>query len=127
MSYDDPTHWHERAKEMRVLAEQMDECVSKQMMRRMAEDYECLALAAEQRAKRFPANPVPKTPAVPAEMRRFTSRKNRACAPPSIFDLEIPSFLKRGPATAKELGAPMVSTDHGIDHNNGRRAREGRG
>ena len=44
---------------------------------------------------------------VPAEVRRFGPSKNSVGAPPpgKIPDLEIPSFLKRGPATAEEVGA----------------------
>jgi hypothetical protein len=130
MSYDDPAHWHGRAKEMRVLAEQMDECVSKQMMRRIAEDYECLARTAEQRAKRFPSNPLRKTPVVPAEVRQFTPRKNPVGVPPaSILDVKIPSFLKRGPATAEEVGARPGNAEsaerEGAEHEQqGRSGRE---
>jgi hypothetical protein len=46
---DDPEHWRERAKEARALADQMADEVSKQMMLRIAEDYERLALRAELR------------------------------------------------------------------------------
>jgi hypothetical protein len=103
-SYNDPTHWRDRAKQMRVLAEQMHGSVSKQMMRRIAEDYERLARTAE--AKGF----------VPAEARLFAHRKNRGGARLArIADLEIPSFLKRGPATAEEVRAPAASAHQKID------------
>jgi hypothetical protein len=116
MAYSDPAHWHERAKEMRVLAEQMDECVSKQMVHRIAEDYERLAQTAEQRVKDAPPLPVARiaikttinTVVVPAEARRFAPRRKLVGTPPRIVpDLQIPGFLKRGPATAEEVGAPV--------------------
>src|SRR5260370_32746474 len=100
MSYDDPTHWLGRAKEVRALAERMGEGVSKQMMRRIAEDYERLARTAEQRAKRLPLNPVSKTAVVPAEARPVAPRKNRVGALPARTPyLEIPAFLRPRPAT----------------------------
>jgi len=43
MSYNDRMHWRGRAEELRGLAEQMLESVSKQLMRKIAENYECLA------------------------------------------------------------------------------------
>ena len=122
MSYDDSAHWHSRAKEMLARAEQMDECVTKQVLRRAADAYERLARTAEQRAKRFAPNAVSPTLVLPAEARRFAPRKDRMDAQrmdtqrmdaqritqqmgarqmgaqqaraPSF---EIPSFLRRGP------------------------------
>jgi hypothetical protein len=44
-----PQHWRERAKEMRALADQANDEVSKQMMLSIAEDYDLLALRAELR------------------------------------------------------------------------------
>jgi hypothetical protein len=103
MSYCDPTHWRRRAEEMRVLAEQMSGSVSKHMMHRIAKDYERLALTAEQRTKRSAGN----TAVVPAEVRQFGHRKGHLASPPArIPDLEVPRFLKRGPATAEEVGHP---------------------
>src|SRR5215510_13746760 len=67
MSYDDSAHWHSRAKEMLARAEQMDECVTKQVLRRAADAYERLARTAEQRAKRSPPNPVSPAVVLPAE------------------------------------------------------------
>jgi len=105
MSYCDPTHWRRRAKEMRVLAEQMSGSVSKHMMHRIAKDYERLALTAEQRTKRSVGN----SAVVPAEVRQFGHpTSDRGTPPAKIPDLEVPSFLKRGPATAEEVGAPMT-------------------
>jgi hypothetical protein len=45
----DPKHWHERAKEMRALAENAGDEESKQAMLRIAQDYETLAQRALER------------------------------------------------------------------------------
>jgi hypothetical protein len=47
----DPKHWRDRAEEDRTLAEQMTDETSKQMMLRIAADYETLAERAELRAQ----------------------------------------------------------------------------
>jgi hypothetical protein len=44
-----PTHWRDRARQMRALAEQVSDKISKEMMLRIAEDYDRLALRAELR------------------------------------------------------------------------------
>lgn len=49
---DDPEHWRSRAEEARTLADQMHDEVSRQMMRRIAEDYERLAKRAQERLDR---------------------------------------------------------------------------
>ncbi len=49
-----PEHWTQRAREMRVLADQMNDEHSKQTMLRIAEDYEKLALRATQRSDASP-------------------------------------------------------------------------
>jgi hypothetical protein len=110
MSYADPVHWRGRAEEMRAAAEHMQECVSKQMMHRIAEDYERLAQTAEQRAKDCPPHPIFAIAAVPAAARQFALRRTRLIpSPPSTPNVDIPRFLKRGPATAEEVGAPVGS------------------
>jgi hypothetical protein len=108
MTYADPAHWRGRAEEMRAAAEAMQECVSKQMMQRIAEDYERLAQTAEQRAKERPPHPIFALAAIPAAARQFAFRRTRLIPSPfRIPDVEIPPFLKRGPATAEEVGAPV--------------------
>lgn len=44
--FNDPRHWRDRAEEARILAEQMNDDLSRQMMRQIAEDYEKLAVRA---------------------------------------------------------------------------------
>jgi hypothetical protein len=97
MSPHDSSHWRTRAEDVRALAEQMTGGISKDMMRRIADDYERFAQIVEQRPNRFLQIP----PAIPAEVRRFAPCKNSSGAPPG--DFELPGFLKRGPATADEL------------------------
>jgi hypothetical protein len=46
----DPKHWQDRACEMRALAEQMKEAETKEIMLRLAADYDKLAERATQRA-----------------------------------------------------------------------------
>lgn len=46
----DPDHWRQRAREMRALAEQMNNETSREIMLRIAEDYEKLAHRALQRS-----------------------------------------------------------------------------
>jgi hypothetical protein len=46
MPLDDPELWLNRAKEARAIAEQLSDEVSKQMMLRVARDYETLAKRA---------------------------------------------------------------------------------
>ena len=100
MSYDDSTHWRARSKDMRALAEQIRGGISKHVMHKIAEDYERLAQSVERRPNRF----LDIAPVVPAEVRRFAPWKRHSVgAPPSNFDVELPSFLKQGPATAEEL------------------------
>jgi DNA-binding ferritin-like protein len=62
-SFNDPKHWRERAEEARAHAEQMTDRDARQMMFRIAEDYEKLAKRAEQRLKSSPqSSPLPKVP-----------------------------------------------------------------
>jgi hypothetical protein len=49
--FDDPKHWRQRAEQARVLAGQMSDAASKEMMLGIAKDYERLAERAEQRAR----------------------------------------------------------------------------
>jgi hypothetical protein len=52
---DDPEHWRNRARQARILAEQMED-ENKQIMLRVAEDYEGLAKKAEQRSAEIRPN-----------------------------------------------------------------------
>jgi hypothetical protein len=79
MSYDDSMHWRGRAREMLARAEQMNECVTKHVLRRLADAYEGLARKAEKQVKRFPPNPVSKTP-LNAEAWQSSPRKDRLLA-----------------------------------------------
>ena len=44
--FNDPRHWHDRAEEARILAEQMNDEFSRKMMLGIAEDYDILAARA---------------------------------------------------------------------------------
>jgi len=48
---DDPEHWRKRAEEARAIAVQMTDAHAKAIMLTIAQDYEKLAVRAEQRAK----------------------------------------------------------------------------
>jgi len=50
-SINDPEHWRARAEEMRRLAEDMKDAATKEMMLRIARDYENLAVRAEERSR----------------------------------------------------------------------------
>jgi hypothetical protein len=47
----DPEHWRGRAEGMRRLAEDMKDAATKEMMLRIARDYENLAVRAEERSR----------------------------------------------------------------------------
>jgi hypothetical protein len=49
--FDDPKHWRQRAEQARVLAGQMRDDASKEMMLGIAKDYDRLAERAEQRER----------------------------------------------------------------------------
>jgi hypothetical protein len=102
MSYDDSVHWHGRAKEMLARAEQMDECVTKHVLRRVADTYESLARTAEQPTKRFPPKPVSKTP-LPAEALQFARRKDQLVARAKQMDECATEQLLRQVADACEF------------------------
>lgn len=53
-AFDDPQHWHDRAEEVRLIAEDMNHGESKATMSRIADEYDRLARKAEERAKRSP-------------------------------------------------------------------------
>jgi hypothetical protein len=51
-SIDDPKHWHYRAEEMRVLAEEFTDITARATMLRLADDYDTLGDRAEERVAR---------------------------------------------------------------------------
>jgi hypothetical protein len=48
-SHEEPKHWRNRAAEMRMLAEEMDDAETKAAMLKLAGEYEKLAARAEMR------------------------------------------------------------------------------
>jgi hypothetical protein len=103
MSYDDSLHWHGRAKEMLARAEQMNECVTKHVLRRVADAYEGLARKAEKQAKQFPPNPMSKMAVVPTEMRQFAPRRDRLIAHVKQMDECASELVMRRVADACEF------------------------
>jgi hypothetical protein len=49
--FDDPQYWHQRAEEARVLAEQMCDELHKEMMLKVADNYDQLAVKAAIRSE----------------------------------------------------------------------------
>jgi hypothetical protein len=79
MTYDDSVHWHGRAKEMLARAEQMNECVTRQVLCRIADVYEGLARKAEKQVRPFSPNPVSRTPLL-TQARQSSPQKDRLVA-----------------------------------------------
>jgi hypothetical protein len=50
--YNDPRHWRERGEEMRRIAEGIDDAKSRQIMLKIADEYDKLAARAENRSNR---------------------------------------------------------------------------
>ena len=95
MSRDDSSIWRARAEEMRRLVDEAEGRISKELLLRIADDYEWFARSIEPRPGRFP----PPDDTVPAEVRRYGQRMASAGAPPLIPET-IPEFLRRARATA---------------------------
>jgi hypothetical protein len=95
MSRDDSAVWRARAKEMRALADAVEGRISKELLLRIAEDYEWFAQTIEERPNRF----VPAPEIVPAEVRQYGTRSIGAPSP-DLPDIDLPEFLKRRPAEA---------------------------
>jgi hypothetical protein len=98
MSFDDSIRWLARAEQMRALAQEMRGGISKHVMQRIADDYERFARTVRDRPSRF----LPIPPIVPAEVRQFAPCKKSFGPSPGTIDLELPGFLRRGPALADE-------------------------
>ena len=56
---DNADHWRKRARELRHLAEIMSRVKPKEMVLRLADDYDRLALHAEERAKKSEERALP--------------------------------------------------------------------
>jgi hypothetical protein len=101
MSYDDSVHWHGRAKEMLARAEQMNECVTKHVLFRIADVYEGLARKAEKQAEGFPLNPVSRTPLF-TQARQSSAQKDRLVAHVKQMDEYATELVLRRVADACE-------------------------
>src|SRR5262245_1455996 len=100
-SYDDSAHWHGRAREMLARAEQMNECVTKHVLRRMADAYEDLARKAEKQVKRLPPKAMSKT-YLPAVVQQPSPRKDRLVACVKQMDEYATDLVLRRVADACE-------------------------
>jgi hypothetical protein len=100
-AYDDSAHWHGRAKEMLARAEQMNECATKHVLRRMAETYEDLARKADKQVNRLPRKPVSKT-SLPAVVRESSARKDLLVACVKQMDEYATELVLRRVADACE-------------------------
>jgi len=96
MSRDESAMWRARAEEMRALADAAEGRISKELLLRIAEDYERFAQSIEGRPDRF----VPAPEIVPAEVKQYGKRSTGAPAP-ELPEIELPEFLKRRPADAE--------------------------
>jgi hypothetical protein len=99
MSLEESAAWRTRAAEMRALVEMADGRISKELLLRIAEDYEWFADEIERRPNRF----VLREEAVPAEVRKFGTRRPSVGAAPSLVPgQDFPEFLKRTLAPARD-------------------------
>jgi hypothetical protein len=101
MAYDDSVHWHGRAKEMLARAEQMNECVTRHVLYRIADAYEGLARKAEKQEKRLLPNPVSRTPLF-TQARRSSPQKDRLVAHVKQMDEYATELVLRRVADACE-------------------------
>src|SRR5262245_8532957 len=95
MSHDDSAVWRARAKAMRALVDTSQGQISKELLLRIAEDYERFAASIEERPDRF----VPPEE-VPLEVKQFGRRTPSTRAPSLVPEDEIPDFLKLKLTTA---------------------------
>jgi hypothetical protein len=101
MAYDDSVHWNGRAKEMLARAEQMNECVTKHVLRRVADAYEGLARKAEKEAKQFPPDPMSGA-TLRADAQQPVARKERLVACVKQMDEYASELILRRVADACE-------------------------
>jgi hypothetical protein len=102
MSHDDSVHWHGRAKEMLARAEQMNECVTRHVLCRIADVYEGLARKAENEARRLASNPVSRTPLFVFQSRQSSPQKDRLVAHVKQIDEYATELVLRRVADACE-------------------------
>ena len=102
MSRDDSKVWRARAAQMRALVDKAEGRISKELLLRIAEDYELFARSIEQRPDRF----LPSPDLVPAEVRQYGHRiKSPGAAPSVVPDADvrpIPEFLRNRSKTEDE-------------------------
>lgn len=102
MSIDESKVWRARAAQMRALVDKAQGRISKELLLRIAEDYEQFAQSIEQRPDRF----LPSPDLVPAEVRQYGHRIKSLGAAPSVIpddDIrQIPDFLRQPRAPADE-------------------------
>jgi len=101
MTYDDSVHWHGRAKEMLARAEQMNECVTRHVLCRIADVYEDLARKAEKQVKPFSPDPASTTPLF-TQARRSSPQKERLVAHVKQMDEYATELVLRRVADACE-------------------------
>jgi len=101
MPFDDSVHWHGRAKELLARAEQMNECVTRHVLYRIADAYEGLARKAEKQEKRLPPNAVSRTPLL-TQTRQSSSQKDRLVAHVKQMDEWATELVLRRVADACE-------------------------
>lgn len=102
MSRNDSKVWRVRAAQMRALVDKAEGRISKELLLRIAEDYELFAQSIEQRPDRF----LPSPDLVPAEVRQYGHRiKSLGAAPSVIPDADVgqvPDFLRQRRTPADE-------------------------
>jgi hypothetical protein len=91
MSREESAFWRARAEQLRAVAKTMEEGIAREVVYRIAEDYEMFAQSIEQRPNRF----VPPEEIVPPEVEQYGGRKGSPGAPPPLVPEDIPTLLKR--------------------------------
>jgi hypothetical protein len=90
MSREESAFWRARAEQLRAVAKTMEEGIAREVVYRIAEDYELFAQSIEQRPNRF----LPPEEVVPPEVEQYGGRKRSPGAAPPLVPEDIPKFLK---------------------------------